>query len=173
MGQKRPAILDMPRARLCQIGQAAADGWFDVGITNLFHISESDAAQICAANLVKDRVSWKQLNRYRFHIDIDGHANTYAGLFRKFLSGGLVLKVTSPDRYRQWYYDWLKPWENFVPVRSDLSDLLEVTAYCREHDDLAQRIAQNGRELALSMTVEKKFAAAAETMRKAVAATAP
>ena len=64
-------------------------------------------------------------------------------------------------------YHRLKPWKNFVPVRSDLSDLLEVAAYCRDHNDLARSIAFRGRQLALSMTYEKELAGAVETVRKA------
>lgn len=167
LGQKNHAILDMPRARLCQIAKAAANDWFDVGIVEVFDVSETDADQLRTMDLIKDRVRWKQFNKYRFHIDIDGHANSYAGLFLKLLSGGLVLKVASPNHYTQWYYDRLKPWETFVPVRSDMSDLLEVAAYCRDHDKLAARIAHAGRQLALSLTFEKEFAGAVETVKKA------
>ena len=167
LGQKHRAILDMPRARLCQIAKAAPHRMFDVGIVDVFDVSDSDAAELRAADLIKDRVRWQQFNRYRFHIDIDGHANSFAGLFLKLLSGGLVLKVASPNHYAQWYYDRLKPWGNFVPVRSDLSDLLEVAAYCREHDGLAQQIAHNGRQLALSLTHESEFASAIERVKQA------
>jgi hypothetical protein len=171
LGQKHHTIANMPRARLCQIANAAPDGLLDAAITDVFDVSDSDAAQLRAMGLIKPRVSWKELGRYRYHIDIDGHANTFAGLFRKLLSGGLVLKVGSPNGYAQWYYDRLKPWENFVPVHSDLSDLLEVAAYCRNHDDLARRIAHNGRRLALSLTFENEFKAAVKSVRKAFAQT--
>jgi hypothetical protein len=167
LGQKDQAIFDMPRARLCQLANSAPDALFDVGIADVFDVSDSDADQLRASGLIKDRVPWKHLNKYRFHIDIDGHANSFAGLFLKLLSGGLVLKVASPHQYRQWYYDRLKPWENFVPVASDMSDLLQVAAYCRDHDELAQRIAKNGRQLALSLTFEKEFAGAVRAVQKA------
>lgn len=167
LGAKGKPILEMPRARLCQIAKAARDNWLDIGLVDTADVSESDAAQLRSLNLIKERVHWTQLHKYCFHVDIDGNANSYAGLFRKLLSGGLVLKVASPDHCTQWYYHLLKPWENFVPVRSDLSDLLEVAAYCRDHDDLARSIAFRGRELALSMTYEKELTGAVETVRKA------
>ncbi len=169
LGQKHRAILDMPRARLCQIAQSAPNDWFDIGLVHLFDITEAEADQLRALGLVKPRVSWKEFGQHRFHIDIDGHANSFAGLFLKLLSGGLVLKVASPDGYAQWYYDRLKPWENFVPIRSDLSDLLDVTAYCRDHDKLSQRIARRGRQLALSLTFEREFARMIESVKGAFA----
>jgi hypothetical protein len=169
LGQKHPAISDMPRARLCQIAKATPNEWFDVGMVDIFDVSDSNADHLRAMKLIKDRVSWKELNTFRYHIDIDGNANSFAGLFMKLLSGGLVLKVASPDGYRQWYYDQLRPWENFVPIHSDLSDLVEVAAYYREHDELAQRIARDGRQLALSLTFETEFAGAIEAVKNAFA----
>lgn len=168
LGKKSNPISEMPRARLCQIAKAARHDWLDIGMVDIFDVSESDAAQLRSLDLIKERVHWKQLYKYRFHIDIDGNANSYAGLFLKLLSGGVVLKVASPNHYTQWYYHRLKPWKNFVPVRSDLSDLLEVAAYCRDHNDLARSIAFRGRQLALSMTYEKELAGAVETVRKAL-----
>ena len=38
-----------------------------------------------------------------------------------------------------------------VPVRADLSDLIPKLEYLRAHDDEAKRIAQDGRDLALTM----------------------
>ena len=172
LGQKHHAIENMPRARLCQIAKAAPNSTFDAGIVDVFDVSDSDAEQLRSMGVIKSRVSWKELSKYRYHIDIDGHANSFAGLFRKLLSGGLVLKVASPSGYAQWYYHRLRPWENFVPVRSDLSDLLEVAAYCREHDNIAQRIARNGHQLALSLTFESEFNAAVKTVRKAFSTSA-
>ena len=132
VGQKHHPILEMPRARLCLLAREMGDAWGDIGMVELFHISDEDAAELRRQGFVKDKVAWKDLSRYRFHIDIDGHAASYAGLFRKLLSGGLVLKVQSPDRCVQWYYDRLVPGINFVPVREDLSDLVEVVADYRE-----------------------------------------
>ena len=103
VGQKHHPILEMPRARLCLLGQEMGEEWGDIGLVDLFHISESDAGELRRRQLVKGRVSWKKLSNYRFHIDIDGHASSYAGLFLKLLSGGLVLKVASPERCVQWY----------------------------------------------------------------------
>jgi hypothetical protein len=56
-------------------------------------------------------------------IDIDGNANSWDGLFWKLLSNSVVLKVESNNS--QWYYSQLKPWHHFVPVKADLSDLVE------------------------------------------------
>lgn len=167
VGQRDHPLLEMPRAQLCRIALAAEAGSFDVGLVETFGLSSSDTEQLLAAGLMKNLVPWKQLNRFRFHIDIDGHANSYAGLFRKLLSGGLVFKVSSAESYRQWYYDRLKPWENYVPVRSDLGDLVEVVSYCRKHDRIARRISQNGQQLARSLSYGLELAGAVESVKRA------
>ena len=167
VGQKQYPILEMPRARLCLLGQTMGDEWGDIGLVALFDISEPDADELRRRQLMKKKVNWRELSNYRFHIDIDGHASSYSGLFRKLLSGGLVLKVESPEGCRQWYYDQLVPGLNFVPVRSDLSDLVEIVGYYREHPRLSESIAQRGRALAQSLTYEKEFAFALRTATRA------
>ena len=49
-------------------------------------------------------------------------SNSWSGLFTKLLTGSTVLKVESPMGFRQWYYDRLKPFEHYVPVRPDLAE---------------------------------------------------
>ncbi len=166
VGQKNHAILEMPRARLYLLAQEMGAHWGDIGLAALFHFSEADADELRHRQLVKGKVSWKELSNYRFHIDIDGHAASFAGLFLKLLSGGLILKVQSPEGCAQWYYDRLVPGETYMPVRSDLSDLVEVVAHYRKHARQAERIARRGRELALSLTYEQEFAAALRAVAK-------
>ena len=169
LGQKHHPILEMPRARLCLLGQTMGEEWGDIGLAALFHISEADADELRRRQLVKEKVKWRELSNYRFHIDIDGHASSFSGLFLKLLSGGLVLKVESPEGCRQWYYDQLVPGVNFVPVRSDLTDLVEIVSYYRKHPRLSESIAQRGRSLAQSLTYDKEFAFALRAVARAFA----
>ena len=83
---------------------------------------------------------------FRYHIDIDGASNAWRSLFLKLLSGSPVVKVESAWGFRQWYYDRLVPWVNYVPVRSDLADFIEAVEWIKAHDDEAQKIGQAGRE---------------------------
>ena len=101
---------------------------------------------------MRDFVPVHNLNRYRAHIDIDGRTNSWPGFFQKLLSGSPVLKVQSARRYRQWYYDRLRPWEHYVPVASDLTDLVDKAIWLLENDAQAQRIGLAGRAVADDMT---------------------
>jgi hypothetical protein len=88
----------------------------------------------------------------KFAIDTDGYTNTWSNLLIRMLFGCCVLKVSSQFGFRQWYYDELKPFEHYVPVKADMSDLLEQIAWVRSHDAEAKAIAERGQALARTLT---------------------
>jgi len=90
----------------------------------------------------------------RYALDIDGMTNTWSNFLARLHLGCCVLKVDSQFGYRQWYYDRIKPWEHYVPVKADMSDLAEKLGWARSNDAEAEQIAQNGQSLARSMTME-------------------
>ncbi len=89
-------------------------------------------------------------------IDIDGTTNTWTNLMARWHLGCCVIKVESQGGFRQWYYDRIRPWEHFVPVRSDMSDLVEKIEWARSNDAQAREIAANGQAFARSMTLESE-----------------
>jgi hypothetical protein len=91
---------------------------------------------------------------YRGVFDIDGNANAWSGLFCSLLGASCVLKIASAQGFRQWYYADLKPWENYIPIQSDLSDLPEAVRWFHAHDSQVREIATRGRELALSIDMK-------------------
>src|SRR5690606_37830869 len=86
--------------------------------------------------------------------DVDGQTNTWSSLFIRMLLGCCVLKLDSKFGFRQWYYDRLKPWEHYVPVKADASDLGEQIEWVRANDGRAAEIAANGQRLARTITFE-------------------
>jgi glycosyltransferase involved in cell wall biosynthesis len=94
--------------------------------------------------------------RSRYLIDIDGWANSW-GLLQKLLTGAAVLKVASQTGARQWYYDRLEPWVNYVPVRADFVDLDDAISFVLENDERAREIGEAGRRLALSLNLESEI----------------
>lgn len=111
-----------------------------------------------------DPVRWRAR---KFALDIDGNSNAWSNLFTRLLLGCCVIKVGSPRGFRQWYYDRLFPFENFVPVAADLSDLAERLEWCRTHDRECRAIAAAGQALALGLTLESERAAAVERINRA------
>ena len=45
----------------------------------------------------------------------------------------MVLKQESS--YYEHFYNELRPWEHYIPIRADLGDLLEKIQWAREHDE--------------------------------------
>jgi preprotein translocase SecE subunit len=90
----------------------------------------------------------------KYALDIDGYSNTWTNFLLRLHFGCCVLKVDSQHGYRQWYYDRIRPWEHFVPVKADMTDLVEKIDWARSHDAEARRIAENGQAFARSMTFE-------------------
>lgn len=163
----------LDRVELCRIA-AAHPAAFDVGLVGIVQLNETNSAAVQASGLVRDYVPETEFINYRYQIDIDGNTNSWPGLFQKLLTGSPVMKVASRHGYRQWYYDRLVPWENFVPVKSDMSDLVEKLDWLIEHDDEARRIGAAGRALALSMTVPAELQRARATVYAALSsASAP
>lgn len=102
----------------------------------------------------------------RYAIDIDGWTNAWSNLLIRLHFGCCVLKVASADGYRQWWYDRLAPWEHYVPVRADMSDLAEKIDWVRSNDGEAQAIAQRGQALARSMTLQSETDVGADIITK-------
>ncbi len=102
----------------------------------------------------------------KFAIDIDGWTNAWSNLLIRMHFGCCVLKVASADGYRQWWYDRLRPWEHFVPVRADMADLAEKVDWVRSNDVEAKAIASRGQQLARSMTLASETAIAAQIIEQ-------
>lgn len=84
-------------------------------------------------------------SKYKYLVYVDGHcaACRYGFMMRL---GSVILKV-APRQVadRMWYFPLLKPYEDHVPVKSDLSDLEEKIRWCREHDDECRQIGENAK----------------------------
>lgn len=144
---------DLQRIKLCALAlNPINQNIFDIGLSSIVQLSEQDAVQIKDLGYLKQFVPIKLANSYRYLIDVDGNTNAWSALFQKLLSGSVVLKVASENNFRQWYYDELIPWVNFVPVESDMSDLVDKVHWLLEHDGEARKIGENGAKLANKLT---------------------
>lgn len=69
--------------------------------------------------------------QYKYQINIDG---TVAAYRLPYLLAGDSLVLKQDSIYYEHFYNELRPWEHYIPVRADLSDLLEKIQWAREHD---------------------------------------
>ncbi len=127
-------------------------------------MNKSAENEIKILGYLKDYKSIKLINTFKYLIDVDGNSNAWSSLFLKLLSGSVVLKVESEGGYKQWYYDRLIPWQHYVPVNKDLSDLIEKMYWLILNDKISKAIAKNGKEFAESMLFSSEINLAIENI---------
>ena len=158
----------LPRASLCHLASQHPK-LFDCGITHVFQVASFETEEIETSGLMRPMISSTDFNEYAFHIDIDGNSNSWPGFFSKLLTGGAVFKVASPGSFCQWFYHRLKPWMHYIPVRSDLSDLVVKVEWARDNLERAEMIGRAGHRLAMSMTLQNEMAYAVAAVETAFA----
>ncbi|KAJ7629030.1 glycosyl transferase family 90-domain-containing protein [Roridomyces roridus] len=136
-----------PRFRLISIARNHTD-LLDVALS-AFHESlcgeHCDMQKIKAEYGVTDKSAPREeLYRYRYAFDVDGNSfsGRYLGLLR---SGSLVFKSTV---FTEYFNDWLRPYEHYIPVLPDLSDLTEKVEWAIKHDAEAHAIQMAGQRFA-------------------------
>lgn len=90
-----------------------------------------------------EKLSPRQQSGYKYIIHIQGHVAAYR-LSLELAMGSTILLVHS--EYHLWFFDKLKPFEHYVPVKSDLSDLFEKILWCRNNDEACRQMAVNARQ---------------------------
>ncbi|KAJ7735937.1 glycosyl transferase family 90-domain-containing protein [Mycena metata] len=126
-----PDLIDAKITRFAELLCLAADGCDRAKIVQEYGIEGAGAPQENAYG-------------YKYLLDVDGM--TYSGRFLGILrSGGLVFKATVFEEY---FNDWIRPYEHYIPVLPDLSDLLQKVEWARAHDAEARMIQERGRAVA-------------------------
>lgn len=93
-----------------------------------------------AKGMVSKSVTRPDHLKFKYLVDVDGNSCSYERYFWLLLSNSVVLKQMTPNV--QWYYGALEPYKHFVPVKEDLSDLLEKIEWAKTHDLEAKLIAE-------------------------------
>jgi len=75
--------------------------------------------------------------KWRYLIDIEGAG--YSARLKLFFFSKRVLFL--PDRpYKEWYFSLLKPFEHYVPIDRNMSNLLESLTMIKKNPDLENKI---------------------------------
>ncbi len=86
------------------------------------------------------RVSPRSIYEHKYVISADGNAAPW-GFINDMLSNSLILKVES--EFITWYSDVFRPFEDYLPVSRDLSNLEEMRRYAIENDKTCKDMAEN------------------------------
>ncbi len=89
-------------------------------------------------------VSMAEQSNYKFILILDGHISPV----RIGASMGLYSLLLIPDsNYTIWVQEYLKPWIHYVPIKSDLCDLIDKIKWCKEHDSKCKKMAEESYKL--------------------------
>nr|XP_036876105.1 protein O-glucosyltransferase 3 isoform X2 [Manis javanica] len=108
----------------------------DAGITGYFFFQEKEN-ELGKAKLI----GFFDFFKYKYQVNVDGTVAAYRYPYL-MLGDSLVLKQDSP--YYEHFYMALKPWKHYVPIKRNLSDLLEKLKWAKENDEEAKKIAKEG-----------------------------
>ena len=87
--------------------------------------------------------------KYKYLIDTRG--NSFSVRLQTLLKLGRVVFIVERP-CREWYFDRLIPMKHYVPVKEDMSDLLDKYFYMEHHPELYEKIVRN-----LAEFVEENF----------------
>lgn len=87
----------------------------------------------------------EEQKKYKYIVHIDGHVSAFR--LSTMLGLNCCLLIVN-SKWKVWYSDMLKPYEHYIPIKEDLSDLYEQIEWCKNNDDSCEYIANNAVEFA-------------------------
>ena len=87
----------------------------------------------------------QQIDRWKYLIDFKGIG--YSGRTKVLLNSPRIVFIVD-RKYEEFWYEHIKPWVHYVPVKEDLSDLEKNYEKIESDTDLQEFIKRNQREFA-------------------------
>ena len=85
-------------------------------------------------------LSPEEQSKYKYIINVDGHVSAYR-LSLELDYGSVIL--LSDSKYRLWFRNLMKPFKHYVPIKKDLSDLIEKIEWCNQNQKECEEIIKN------------------------------
>ena len=99
-----------------------------------------------------DFVDHEAQSKYKYLLYIEGNSAAYR-LAWMLNTNSLVLMVES--KYKLWFEHLLIPYEHYVPIKHDLSDLAITIQWCKSNDEICKKISENAIEFCKTYLTEK------------------
>ena len=132
-----------PRFKICKCDSE----YVDAGI--VFPLLTKYGEEILKKeNVIKQKASNKEHIAYKYLPVLDGHMCTYPGYQWRLLSNSVALKQESNQI--QWFYNALKPFEHYIPIENDMSDLCEKIKWAKENNEKVKIIINNAQDFVLN-----------------------
>lgn len=143
------------RAKLCNLSLQFPE-LIDARFNNICHVTTSQIEELREIVPYGSTMSIEEHIQYKYQLICDGMFSTFAGDKWRFFSESVNFMHES--EFGHWFYGGLIPWVHYVPVKSDLSDLVDKLLYMKANPDLGRQIAVNGRQFALDYLTPEKIA---------------
>ncbi|KAH8909562.1 hypothetical protein BR93DRAFT_965654 [Coniochaeta sp. PMI_546] len=134
-----------PQWEVKEVARGDYKGIMDVHFSHVGQCDDGDCDAQKEFFDIKDRAEQQDAWKYKYLLDIDG--NAFSGRFYAFLkSRSLVYKFAI---FREWHFEWLKPWVHYIPLSIQGEDWLEAVRYFGDGSlgkREAQRLAMQGRD---------------------------
>jgi hypothetical protein len=118
--------------------------YVDAGLIKI--VPDDLASHFRSLGVIKNFASIAEHLPYKYLPVLDGWMCTYPGYQWRLMSGSLPMKQESDEM--QYFYPQLKPFVHYVPIKHDMSDLIEKVIWANLHDAECKKIAQNARSFA-------------------------
>jgi hypothetical protein len=139
----RGSLTKRIRHKLCQISKL-----YPQYLDAKFNSEENPEVkkELMQEGLFGDRVSWEEFLECKYLPVMDGVVCAAPAFQWRLLSNSVTLKPDSNEV--QWFYRDLKPYVHYIPLKSDLSDLIEKLDWAKEHDSQCKEIASRATQFA-------------------------
>ena len=133
---------------------------FDYGITSLnqrIKKHSPDTPLVIFDNTdikVSTKMTSEEVTAHKYILVLEGHVAAFRTA-TQMLSQSCILLQGS--KYVMWYSHLLKPYEHYVPVKEDLSDLIDRAEWCLANDSICRQIGISAYTL-MSKVLTEKFA---------------
>jgi len=95
---------------------------------------------------LKESMPQRQFGDYKWIANVDGAVAAYRMPAVAALGSTIVMQGS--HYLEHWYREFL-PWQPYVPMANDFSDLAEILEWLQTHDDEAEKIGQASRRFAM------------------------
>jgi hypothetical protein len=137
-----PTWLIHPRPKLVSLSCQHPD-LIDAKFTNLYSAHLQYASE---HGFMGNYVSMRDHPKHKYLISVDAVCAATPRFPLLLHSNSVVFKDTV--KAHLWFFKAIKPYEHFIPIKEDLSDLLTQLDWAKNHDDECKKISENARQLA-------------------------
>jgi hypothetical protein len=132
--------LQSVRWRLCQLAFATNSSSLDVGLTSIPARNEDSNQHMDSIGRLVPSIPQLDFQKYTAIIDVDG--NSWSSRFVELLCYNSVVIKVQPQ-FVEYFYQDLQPWVHYIPVKDDLSDLMEAVDFALGNPEQVQEITRN------------------------------